>query len=58
MTSGTPSDGGPGGGSAGQSVSERLGHANVGMTLDTYSHVLPSMDEQAAAVVARLILGR
>ncbi|MDP8929660.1 MAG: site-specific integrase [Actinomycetota bacterium] len=38
-------------------VSERLGHANVGVTLDTYSHVLPSMDEQAAAVVARLILG-
>ncbi len=29
-------------------VSERLGHANVGITLDTYSHVLPSMQEEAA----------
>ncbi len=36
-------------------VSERLGHANVGVTLDTYYHVLPSTDEHAAAVVARLI---
>jgi integrase len=24
-------------------VSERLGHASVSLTLDTYSHVLPSM---------------
>jgi len=37
-------------------VSERLGHANVQITLDTYSHVLPGLDEQAAATVARLIL--
>ena len=37
-------------------VSERLGHANVPITLDTYSHVIPGMDEQAAATVARLIL--
>ena len=28
--------------------SERLGHASIGITLDTYSHVLPSMQEQAA----------
>jgi integrase len=28
-------------------VSERLGHASVGITLDTYSHVLPSMQESA-----------
>jgi hypothetical protein len=28
-----------------------------GITLDVYSHVLPSMDEQAALAVARLILG-
>jgi integrase len=38
-------------------VSERLGHANVQITLDTYSHVIPGLDEQAAATVARLILG-
>ena len=30
-------------------VSERLGHASVGITLDTYSHVLPGL--QAAAAV-------
>ena len=29
-------------------VSERLGHANVGITLDTYSHVLPGLQEEAA----------
>ena len=27
---------------------ERLGHASIGITLDTYSHVLPSMQEEAA----------
>jgi len=29
-------------------VSERLGHASVGITLDTYSHVIPTMQEEAA----------
>ena len=29
-------------------VSERLGHANIGITLDIYSHVLPGMQEVAA----------
>lgn len=29
-------------------VSERLGHSSIGITLDTYSHVLPSMQEGAA----------
>jgi Phage integrase family len=37
-------------------VSERLGRANVQITLDTYSHVIPGLDEQAGATVARLIL--
>jgi integrase len=37
-------------------VSERLGHASVMITLDTYSHVLPSMQEDAANSVAKLIL--
>jgi len=32
-------------------VSERLGHATVSITLDTYSHVLPGMQEDAAAKV-------
>jgi integrase len=29
-------------------VSERLGHSTIGITLDTYSHVLPSMQKAAA----------
>jgi len=29
-------------------VSERLGHSSVAFTLDTYSHVLPGLQEQAA----------
>jgi integrase len=29
-------------------VSERLGHSTVGITLDTYSHVTPNMQEEAA----------
>ena len=29
-------------------VSEMLGHANISITLDTYSHVLPDMQEKAA----------
>src|SRR5262249_12588746 len=28
-------------------VSERLGHANIAITLDVYSHVLPGMQEEA-----------
>jgi integrase len=38
-------------------ISERLGHASIGITLDTYSHVLPSADEQVAHSLARHILG-
>jgi integrase len=29
-------------------VSERLGHANIGITLNTYSHVLPNMQKSLA----------
>ena len=29
-------------------VSERLGHSSVGITLESYSHVLPRMQEEAA----------
>lgn len=32
-------------------VSERLGHSSIGITLDTYSHVLPSMQAEAAKAV-------
>jgi integrase len=36
-------------------VAERLGHASVRITLDTYSHVAAGMQEDAAATVARLV---
>jgi integrase len=29
-------------------VQEMLGHANIRQTMDTYSHVLPNMQQQAA----------
>jgi integrase len=38
-------------------VSETLGHASITLTLDTYSHVLPDMQEDAAARMDAL-LGR
>lgn len=38
-------------------VSERLGHAKVGMTLDVYAHVLPAMDSEAAAQIGALLQG-
>jgi len=31
-----------------KTVAERLGHASVVITLDTYSHVLPGLQEAAA----------
>jgi integrase len=36
-------------------VSERLGHATVSITLDTYSHTIPAMQEEAAALIAGLV---
>jgi integrase len=36
-------------------VSELLGHSQIGITLDTYSHVTLSMQQEAADVLERLI---
>jgi integrase len=36
-------------------VSERLGHASVEITLNTYSHVLPTMQRDAANHIERLL---
>jgi integrase len=36
-------------------VQERLGHSNIAITLQTYSHVMPTMHDDAAATVAALI---
>jgi integrase len=38
-------------------VSQRLGHAKVTMTLNTYAHVLPAMDADAVALFARRMYG-
>jgi integrase len=39
-------------------VSERLGHSTVGITLDTYSHVVQGLDAEAAATVAKKLFSR
>ena len=36
-------------------VSERLGHASIVITLDTYSHAIPALQETAAELVASLV---
>lgn len=36
-------------------ISERLGHSNIKVTLDTYSHVLPSMQEEVARKLDEMI---
>jgi integrase len=37
-------------------VSEQLGHATIALTLDTYSHVIPSLQQEAAGVIAAAVL--
>jgi len=39
-------------------VSERLGHANIGITLDTYSHILPGLQEAAADRFDKMVTPR
>lgn len=36
-------------------VQERLGHSDISLTLNTYSHVLPSMQEEAADKMDELL---
>jgi integrase len=38
-------------------VQERLGHSTVSITLDIYSHVLPTMQEDAAAKIGAAVFG-
>lgn len=38
-------------------VSERLGHAKVSITLDVYSHALPTLQREAADRLAALVFG-
>ncbi len=37
-------------------VQERLGHADISLTLNTYSHVLPSMQEEAAEKMDEILV--
>ncbi|HVA73748.1 MAG TPA: tyrosine-type recombinase/integrase [Acidimicrobiales bacterium] len=37
-------------------VQERLGHANIAITLDIYSHVSPTLHDEAAELVAGLVM--
>jgi len=39
-------------------VSERLGHASIVLTLDTYCHVLPDMQEAATQKLESLLYGK
>jgi len=36
-------------------VSDRLGDSTISITLDTYSHAIPALQEEAAATVAALV---
>jgi integrase len=36
-------------------VQEMLGHSTISLTLDTYSHVLPTMQEDAAKLMERVL---
>jgi integrase len=38
-------------------VSEMLGHATVAITLDIYSHVVPDMQQDAAATLEQVLYG-
>lgn len=40
-----------------RTVADRLGHSRVNVTLDTYSHVLPEVEEAEAIRVAQIIVG-
>jgi hypothetical protein len=38
-------------------ISDQLGHAIISFTLERYSHVLPSIQDEAAARVERMLMG-
>jgi len=39
-------------------VSERLGHSTIVLTLDVYSHVLPTMQEEATEHLEEMIFSK
>jgi integrase len=38
-------------------VQELLGHSSIGITMDTYSHVMPNMQKDALDLLGRAIGG-
>jgi hypothetical protein len=40
-----------------KAISDQLGHASISFTLERYSHVLPSIQDEAMAKVERMLLG-
>jgi integrase len=38
-------------------ISDQLGHASISFTLERYSHVLPGIQDEAAAKVERMLMG-
>lgn len=38
-------------------ISDQLGHSSISFTLERYSHVLPSIQDEAAARVERMLMG-
>lgn len=41
-----------------KTVAEKLGHSNPSLTLDVYSHLLPTIQEQAAEALDKRLAGR
>jgi hypothetical protein len=39
-----------------KAISDQLGHASISFTLERYSHVLPSIQDEAAAKVEKLLV--
>jgi integrase len=46
------------GGTNPKAVSERLGHSNVSITLQTYTHVSPGMQADVSEEIERLLEGQ
>jgi integrase len=40
-----------------KAISDQLGHSSISFTLERYSHVLPSIQDEAAARVERMLMG-
>ena len=40
-----------------RTIMETLGHSQISLTLNTYSHVLPTLQEDAAERMNRMLLG-